>query len=148
MFTPIVAGGRNQYHPLGPGIVDGVLEVLAEVRVAERHQDHVRAIIGSPDDPWMMSLSMPVPVASRTVTGMTFTPWKATPAIPAVVPGHRRDDPGQPRYHGRTGSVSPLEPSSMDVPAMTFFFRSGMFAIDAGIKEGHLGSPASATTVP
>ena len=46
----IVTGSRHQHRPFGPGIIDGILEILAVVGVAEAHEDYVGAVVGSPND--------------------------------------------------------------------------------------------------
>src|SRR5213595_2701573 len=72
----------------------------------------------------MMSESCPVPSAPRTVTGMTRTPAKPTPATPdpllvwaATMPAIQVPWP--------LASVRPFEPSRTDVPATNDPARSG-----------------------
>jgi len=74
--------------------------------------------------PAITSLSLPVPSAPKTVTGMTLTPANATPAMPmplfvaaATMPAIAVPWP--------FGSVMPAEPSRMLVPISSCPSRSG-----------------------
>src|SRR6266550_4303978 len=46
----VVAGRGDEDHTFRPGVADRVLQALTEAAVAERHQDHVGAVVGRPDD--------------------------------------------------------------------------------------------------
>ena len=135
-----VAGGGHEDASLGPGVINGVLEMLAEIGIAEGHEDDVGAVIGSPDDP--LDDVAVLSVAAGIQDGHRHEPYSAVgdAGYPLAVAGHCRDDSGHlGAVAGGVGEPGGTVQDGGSGDHVTLQIRVG--SVNTGVQQGHGSAP-------
>jgi hypothetical protein len=107
----------------GPGIVDGILKVLAEAGIAEAHEDHVGSMIDRVENTRYDIAVLAGAVCAKNGDGHCLYAGKADAHYACII-GNGCHDSCQ-LCTVAVGSVVPAEPAMIDVPATILPLRSG-----------------------